>query len=55
MATEYGVAYPHGKSLRQRAEALIAIAHAKFCDSLYEFAVKAHYMEKKPTPVSDPQ
>jgi 4-hydroxybutyrate CoA-transferase len=28
--TEHGVAYLHGKTLRQRAEALIAIAHPKF-------------------------
>jgi acyl-CoA hydrolase len=27
IVTEYGVAYVHGKTLRQRAEALIAIAH----------------------------
>jgi acyl-CoA hydrolase len=52
VATEYGVAYLHGKNLRQRAEALIAIAHPKFRDSLYEFAVKAHYMEKR-SAVSD--
>jgi 4-hydroxybutyrate CoA-transferase len=32
--TEYGIAYLHGKSLRQRAEALIAIAHPKFQDEL---------------------
>jgi acyl-CoA hydrolase len=30
VVTEYGVAYLHGKTLRQRAEALIAIAHPKF-------------------------
>lgn len=53
VATEHGVAYLHGKNLRQRAEALIAIAHPKFRDGLYEFAVKAHYMEKKPSALSD--
>jgi acyl-CoA hydrolase len=42
VVTEYGVAYLHGKTLRQRAEALIAIAHPKFRDGLYDFAVKAH-------------
>jgi acyl-CoA hydrolase len=36
--TEYGIAYLHGKSLRQRAEALIAIAHPKFQDELVTFA-----------------
>ena len=34
IATEYGVADLKGKSLRQRAEALIAIAHPKFRDAL---------------------
>jgi acyl-CoA hydrolase len=45
VATEYGVAYLHGKNLRQRAEALIAIAHPRFRDSLYDFAVKVHYVD----------
>jgi acetyl-CoA hydrolase len=34
VATEYGVAYLYGKSLRERAQALIAIAHPKFRDEL---------------------
>ncbi len=34
IVTEFGVAYLHGKSLRQRAEALIGIAHPKFRDDL---------------------
>ena len=34
LVTEYGVAYLHGKNLRERAEALIAIAHPKFRDEL---------------------
>ena len=36
--TEYGVAYLHGKSLRERARALIDIAHPKFRDGLERFA-----------------
>jgi acyl-CoA hydrolase len=32
--TEYGVAYLHGKTLRQRAEALLQVAHPKFRDEL---------------------
>jgi 4-hydroxybutyrate CoA-transferase len=32
--TEHGVAYLHGKTLRQRAEALIQIAHPKFREEL---------------------
>ena len=45
VVSEYGVAYLHGKTLRQRAEALIAIAHPKFRDERYEFAVHVHYFE----------
>lgn len=38
--TEYGVAYLHGKNLRQRAEALISIAHPNFRSWLEEEARK---------------
>jgi acyl-CoA hydrolase len=51
VVTEYGVAYLHGKTLRQRAEALIAIAHPRFRDSLYDFAAKVHYLERSREPV----
>ena len=34
VATEFGVAYLHGKTLRQRAEALIQIAHPSFREEL---------------------
>lgn len=34
VVTEQGVAYLHGKTLRQRAEAMIQIAHPKFRDEL---------------------
>lgn len=36
VVTEYGVAYLHGKNVRQRAEALIQIAHPKFREELSE-------------------
>jgi 4-hydroxybutyrate CoA-transferase len=39
--TEHGVAYLHGKTLRQRAEALIAIAAPAFRDELEREAVEA--------------
>ena len=39
VVTEYGVAYLHGKNLRQRAEALIAIAHPDFQDDLTAEAI----------------
>ncbi len=38
IVTEFGVAYLHGKSLRERAKALIAIAHPKFREELERFA-----------------
>jgi len=37
VVTEYGTAFLHGKNLRQRAEALIAIAHPKFRHELEEY------------------
>lgn len=47
VVTEHGVAYLHGKTLRQRAEALIAIADPKFRDELTRFAVTAHYLQPR--------
>ena len=47
VVTEHGVAYLHGKSLRERATALIAIADPRFQAELEDFAVRAHYLEKK--------
>lgn len=41
VVTEYGVAKLWGKTVRERAEALIAIAHPKFRDELREAAVQA--------------
>ncbi|MFQ5677428.1 MAG: acetyl-CoA hydrolase/transferase C-terminal domain-containing protein, partial [bacterium] len=38
VVTEFGVAYLHGKSLRERAEALIQIAHPNFRWQLEFFA-----------------
>jgi acyl-CoA hydrolase len=37
VVTEYGTAFLHGKNLRQRAEALIAIAHPSFRPQLEEY------------------
>ena len=47
VVTEHGAAYLHGKTLRERAEALIAIADPRFRAELEDFAVRAHYMERK--------
>jgi acyl-CoA hydrolase len=51
VVTEHGIAYLHGKTLRERAEALIAIADPRFRGELEDFAVRAHYMERKTTAV----
>ncbi|HZU26142.1 MAG TPA: acetyl-CoA hydrolase/transferase C-terminal domain-containing protein [Bryobacteraceae bacterium] len=47
VVTEYGIAYLHGKTLRQRAEALIAIAHPKFHNELFEYAEKTHLLDTR--------
>ncbi len=44
VVTEYGVAYLHGKNIRQRAEALINIAHPKFRNELFEYAGKQRWL-----------
>lgn len=44
VVTEYGVAYVHGKSIRERAMALINIAHPKFREELLEAAKKQGYV-----------
>ncbi|MGC9157791.1 MAG: acetyl-CoA hydrolase/transferase family protein [Terracidiphilus sp.] len=46
VVTEHGVAYLHGKTLRERAEALISIADPRFRAELEDFAVRSHYMER---------
>jgi acyl-CoA hydrolase len=47
VVTEHGIAYLHGKTLRERAEALIAIADPQFRGDLEDFAMRSHYMERK--------
>lgn len=42
--TEYGVAYLHGKPIRQRVAALIGIAHPKFREELLRFAREQRYL-----------
>ncbi len=49
VVTEYGIAYLHGKTLRERAEALIAIADPRFRQELEDFALRAHYLERERT------
>jgi acyl-CoA hydrolase len=47
VVTEHGIAYLHGKTLRERAEALIAISDPRFQQELQDFALRAHYLEPK--------
>ncbi len=46
VVTEWGVAYLHGKNIRERAMALIGIAHPKFRRRLLEGAKKLNYVYK---------
>jgi 4-hydroxybutyrate CoA-transferase len=46
VVTEYGVAYLHGKSIRERAKALIEITHPKFRDELYEYCEKTKWLQR---------
>src|SRR5579864_7078823 len=45
IVTEYGVAYLHGKSIRERAKALIEIAHPDFRAQLYEYCEKTKWLQ----------
>ena len=45
VVTEYGIAYLHGKSIRERARALIEIAHPKFRASLQEYCEKTKWLQ----------
>ncbi len=44
VVTEWGVAYLHGRSIRERALALISIAHPKFRAELLHQAKERHYV-----------
>jgi 4-hydroxybutyrate CoA-transferase len=46
VVTEFGVAYLHGRNVRQRAEALIQIAHPKFRDELYAYCEKTRWLQR---------
>lgn len=44
VVTEYGVAYLHGKTIRERALSLINIAHPSFRKELIDYVLKRHYV-----------
>ena len=45
VVTEHGVAYLHGKSIRERARALIQIADPKFRAELYEYCERTKWLQ----------
>jgi 4-hydroxybutyrate CoA-transferase len=47
LVTEFGVAYLHGRSIRQRAEALIQIAHPKFRNELYDYCERTRWLQRR--------
>jgi 4-hydroxybutyrate CoA-transferase len=46
VVTEFGVAFLHGKSIRERAKALIEIAHPDFREELYEYCEKTKWLQR---------
>jgi 4-hydroxybutyrate CoA-transferase len=44
VVTEYGIAYLHGKTIRQRCKALIEIAHPKFRHELTQFVRERNWL-----------
>jgi len=45
VVTEYGVAYLHGKSIRERAKSLIEIAHPQFREELYRYCEETKWLQ----------
>ncbi|MFY9647201.1 MAG: acetyl-CoA hydrolase/transferase C-terminal domain-containing protein [Terriglobales bacterium] len=54
VVTEYGVAYLHGKTIRQRAQALIEIAHPDFREELYEYCEKTKWLHRPTVEAAEP-
>jgi 4-hydroxybutyrate CoA-transferase len=46
VVTEFGVAYLHGKSIRERAKALIEIAHPNFREALYSYCEQTKWLQR---------
>ncbi len=44
VVSEYGIAYLHGKTIRERALALISIAHPDYRQELLDFVKQKHYV-----------
>jgi len=54
VVTEYGVAYLHGKTIRERAQALIEIAHPSFREELYEYCEKTKWLYRSQAAPAQP-
>ncbi|HXZ27683.1 MAG TPA: acetyl-CoA hydrolase/transferase C-terminal domain-containing protein [Terriglobales bacterium] len=46
VVTEYGIAYLHGHNIRERAQALIGIAHPDFRDELYAYCERTKWLQR---------
>jgi acyl-CoA hydrolase len=46
IVTEWGIAYLHGRTIRERAEALINIAHPNFRSQLYDYCEKTRWLQR---------
>jgi acyl-CoA hydrolase len=46
VVTEFGVAFLHGKSIRERAKALIEISHPKFREELYAYCEQTKWLQR---------
>ena len=53
VCTEYGMAYLHGRNLRDRGMALIQIAHPKFRDQLLDYLKQKKYVFFDQTTIKD--
>jgi acyl-CoA hydrolase len=52
VVTEFGIAYLHGKTIRERARALISIAHPKFRDQLFEYCERTKWLQRNDVALS---
>lgn len=46
VVTEFGVAYLHGKTIRERAKALIEISHPDFREELYKYCEQTKWLQR---------
>jgi acyl-CoA hydrolase len=54
IVTEYGVAYLHGKTIRERAKSLIEISHPQFRDELSEYCERTKWLQHpQPQPAGE--